>query len=92
MTKTLDDLPPKKRRIVKKTIKRLRGNIGKALRHNLYDTIKPRKVTIHRGKKFVYRPRPKQVLIPFIRFVLPNVIARDIVGAQDMTADYNEQI
>lgn len=91
MNKTLHDLPPKKSRIVEKTIKRLRGNINNALRHNLYDTIKPRKVIIHRGKKFVYRPRPKQVLIPFIRCVLPTVIARDIVGAQYMTADYNEQ-
>lgn len=91
MTNTLDDLPPKKRRRVKKIIKRLRGNINKAIRHNLYDTIYPRKVTIYRGKKFVYRPRPKQVLIPIIRFVMPNLIARDIMGAQDMTADYNDQ-
>lgn len=78
-------VPPKKRRIVKKAIKRLRGHISKSLLHKLYDTIKPRKVIIHRGKKFVYRPSPKKVLLPIIQFVMPNVIAHDIITAQDMT-------
>jgi RNA-binding protein YhbY len=41
-----------------------------------------RTVMYHRGKKFVYHKRitNRKVLMPLIRHVMPDIIARDIMG------------